>query len=95
MEFLTSTIELRPIWSRISQCCHHEEKKRRNQHNLILHHERRHWTVVVDHESDLSSSKQPVLFVGFLLLEADLLLELKFWTILFRAEAICASKSIP
>ena len=32
-----------------------------------------HSTVVVDHEGDLSSSKKPVLFLGFLLLETDLL----------------------
>ena len=34
-----------------------------------------HSKVVVDHESDLSSSQKPVLFLCFLL-EADLLLEL-------------------
>ena len=47
-----------------------------------------HSKVVVDHEGDLSSSLKPVLFLGFLLLDADLLLELM---ILFRAEAIFAS----
>ena len=31
--------------------------------------------VIVDHEGDLSSSKKPVLFLGFLFLETDLLLE--------------------
>ena len=34
-----------------------------------------HSKVVVDHESDLSSSQKPVLFLGFLFLETDLLLE--------------------
>ena len=33
-----------------------------------------HSKVVVDHESDLSSSQKPVLFLGFLFLETDLLL---------------------
>ena len=32
--------------------------------------------LVVDHEGHLSSSWKPVLFLGFLFLEADLLLEL-------------------
>ena len=32
--------------------------------------------VVSDHASDLSSTKKPILFVGFLFLETDLLLEL-------------------
>ena len=35
-----------------------------------------HSKVVVDHEGELSSSKKPVLFLGFLFLETDLLLEL-------------------
>ena len=35
-----------------------------------------HSKVVVDHEGDLSSSQKPVLFLGFLFLETDLLLEL-------------------
>ena len=35
-----------------------------------------HSRVVVDHEGDLSSFWKPVLFLGFVLLEADLLLEL-------------------
>ena len=57
--------------------------------------------VVVDHESDLLSSLNPVLFLGFLLLEADLLLKWELWMILFKAEAILASsisrfgKSLP
>ena len=45
-----------------------------------------HSKVVVDHEGDLSSSQEPILFLGFLLLQADLLFEL-----VFRAEAIFAS----
>ena len=53
-----------------------------------------HSNVVVDHEGDLSSSQKPVLFLGFLLLEADLLLELGILDdILFRADAILASNS--
>ena len=35
-----------------------------------------HSKVVEDHEGDLSSSWKPVLLLGFLFLEADLLLEL-------------------
>ena len=35
-----------------------------------------HSKVFVDHEGDLSSSQKPVLFLGFLLLKTDLLLEL-------------------
>ena len=34
-----------------------------------------HSKVVVDHESDLSSSEEPILFLGFLFLETDLHLE--------------------
>ena len=36
----------------------------------------RHSKVVADHEGHLSSSWKPVLLLGFLLLEADLLIEL-------------------
>ena len=35
-----------------------------------------HSKVVVNHEGDLSPSQEPILFLGFLLLEADLLFEL-------------------
>ena len=31
--------------------------------------------IVVDHQGDLSSSQKPILFLGFLFLETDLLLE--------------------
>ena len=34
-----------------------------------------HSKVVADHEGDLSSSQKPVLFLGFLFLKTDLLLE--------------------
>ena len=34
-----------------------------------------HSKVVVDHEGDLSASQKSVLFLGFLFLETDLLLE--------------------
>ena len=57
--------------------------------------------VVVDHVSDLSSSKKRVLFLSFLFLQTDLLLEVRFWMILFSAEATLASsiskfgKSLP
>ena len=47
--------------------------------------------VVVNHVSDLSSSKKPILFLGFLFLQSDLLFELEFWMILFKAEATLAS----
>ena len=50
-----------------------------------------HSEVVIDHEGDLSPSQEPVLFLGFLFLEANLLLNWGFWMILFRAEAIFAS----
>ena len=33
--------------------------------------------VVVDHESDLSSTKEPILFLGFLFLQTDLFLEVR------------------
>ena len=55
-EFLTWTIELRPISNRIPECCHHEEQQRIYQRNLILYHQRSHSKVVVDHKCDLSSS---------------------------------------
>ena len=49
--------------------------------------------VVVDHVSDLSSTKKPILFLSFLFLETDLffLLKWEFWMILFKTEAILAS----
>ena len=45
----------------------------------VIHHcimSASHSKVVVDHEGDLSSSKKPILLLGFLFLETDLLLEL-------------------
>ena len=36
-----------------------------------------HSKVVVDHEGDLFSSQKPVLFLDFVFLETDLLLELR------------------
>ena len=47
--------------------------------------------VVVDHVSDLSSAKHPILFLSFCSSRLTFFLKQEFWMIFFRADAILAS----
>ena len=47
--------------------------------------------LIVDQVGNLSTSKETVLFLGFLFLQTDSPLNWELWMILFRAEAILAS----
>ena len=49
--------------------------------------------VLVDQVSNLSSSKETVLFLGLLFLQTDFPLKWELWMILFRAEAILATST--
>ena len=49
--------------------------------------------VIVDQVGNLSTSKETVLFLGFLFLQTDSPLNWELWMILFRAEAILASST--
>ena len=47
----------------------------------------------VDQVGNLSSSKETVLFLGFLFLQTDFSFDMGLWMILFNAEAILASST--
>ena len=49
--------------------------------------------MIVDQLGNLSTSKETVLFLGFLFLQTDFPFEMELWMILFRAEAILASST--
>ena len=58
MESLTWIVELHPILYRIPEYCHHEEQQRKNSKIQYCVMSTSHSKVVVDHEGDLSSSKE-------------------------------------
>ena len=74
----SQTIEFHHIWYRSPE--HHRfedrEKNRRMQYCIMSTNDSK---VVVDHVGDLSSSKKPILFLDFLFLKTDLLLEVRIW----------------